>query len=160
MKNKLIFLPQDEFNKFGRFINAETVAGQKPDSADIYSAYRQGVDCGELHDVNLVVGFLSVFARTNPVEEMERHNRYGEIFTCVRGEGMLPVCDGDNPCLEKIKFFRILAGDSLLIRRGIWHCPPIPIGDCKQIDFIMFLPTDILNDIEKQSLSQPFEVET
>lgn len=159
MENELLSLSRDGFETYGRYITADTVAGQTPDSADGFSAYRQGIDCSELQSGELAVGFLSVFQRKEPIYELERHNRYGEIFTCVKGEGVLPVCKGEKPVRDSVKFYRVCAGDVILLRRGIWHCPPIPRGGCGQIDFMMFLPADILNDIEKICVDVPIDTD-
>lgn len=126
----------------------------------------QPADSGPFHDYwhawhmeefageRLVTGCLSIRSHEPLVREVERHIGCSEVFVVLKGSGILTVAHPDayaeNP-RAALRFFRLEAGDAVLIRRGIWHKLPVPVTDC--IDFLMLVPERILSDVEKQSLA-------
>ena len=123
-----------------------------PASHDDISAYWHDV-CGDmLGSDDIVTGFLTVRSQPMLADELERHQIFGEVFITVGGEGILAVAPaGDSMDTESVELFRVRPGDAFLLKKGVWHKPPVPAKE--EISFFMVLPKDILSDIDKRKIS-------
>ena len=153
-KTKITEISDISFAKYGKlFVKNSGI----PDSFDEKSSYWHNIQKDNLKTQNITVGYLSINEQPPDsnifdITEMERHVRFGEIFITVSGEGILPVCNkSDVPCKNNIEFYRVKTGDAFLIYDGVWHIPPIA-RNCGEINFIMIVPDDILNDIDKKQI--------
>jgi ureidoglycolate hydrolase len=150
MCSTLLEMTRQSFAPFGELVGVpEGVA----DVQELFLSYWHGL-YSDAFGGGLATGFLQIRKQPMSFTQMERHLRFGEIFIPVRGSGVLPVIPADSlltdgsPDTSKTVFYAVQPGQAFLIKKGVWHFPPLPIGDT--IDFFMVLPQDILSDIDKR----------
>ena len=142
-------LTKENFSKFGAYV-AQPPEQEISASGD-YHSYWHDIFAGKFGCDDLVSGLLQI--RKQPLEfhTFERHIKYGEIFTCLNGEGVLAlVPPGEDPKAEDIEYFAIKPGDCVFLKQGVWHCLPVPTTD--EINFVLMIPNPILSDLDFREL--------
>jgi ureidoglycolate lyase len=143
---------QENFKQYGIFISRPQSSAQVDEEK---LKYWHNIYKSNLNTNDITMGFLSISKQEMIIKELERHKKYGEIFITVKGEGVLPVAKADNnaaqPDIESVEFFNLKPGDAVLINKGVWHLPPLPFTD--SIDFLMVLPVEILDDLDKVQIT-------
>jgi ureidoglycolate hydrolase len=148
-------LNEKDFSKYGKYIRRPQIVSN--DKGD-YHCYWHDLIKSELSNESITTGFLTIYKQPYIVNEVERHQRFGEIFITVSGKGILTVAESDA-CVDgeidksKVEYFLLNPGDAVLLTKGVWHKPPVPIDDA--VDFLMVLPEDILSDIDIMKLNNP-----
>jgi ureidoglycolate hydrolase len=82
---------------------------------------------------------------------IENHLCNREVFFPMEGTGvMLFAPAGTDPDLTKLEAFYVDGTKAFTIDQGVWHCPPLPLGDYIRIALIV--PDGILNDLNLRDI--------
>ncbi|HAE87817.1 TPA: hypothetical protein DCG86_07315 [Candidatus Marinimicrobia bacterium] len=83
---------------------------------------------------------------------LERHLKTPEILIPIDAPFVLSLLlEGER--VQELKVFRVNVGEAVVINRGVWHGPCIPLEKPKSTYFVIFRQKTPLDDVEKRSIS-------
>lgn len=141
-------LTSEAFSPYGAYLAKPAAA---PADSGGFHQYWHRIAMEHFGGEPLTLGYLHIERHEPLVREMERHERFAELFITVQGSGILPVARrGCVPSAQNVEFFHLKEGDAVLLDPDTWHKLPVP--DAESIGFLMVLPEDILQDNHKHQL--------
>ncbi len=147
-------LTAETYQKYGVLIESKT--SMKPDVERKYLNY-----WGDMYDLDFdsgaTTGVLEMFRQENfVINQLERHVTGPEIFIPVEGVSIMafaPAGDNNNPDdkpnIDEVELFIVDGTQGLVIERGVWHFPPLPVTLVMR--FMLIVPKDIGNDLDIKS---------
>jgi ureidoglycolate hydrolase len=144
-------MTKQAYAKYGTLIERDTSG--KPDVEREYLNY-----WGDIYDLEFdngaTTGYLEMFRQKDfVVNQLERHVTGPEIFIPVEGVSLMafaPAGDNsdpdDNPDVDKIEIFIVDGTQGIVIERGVWHFPPLPITPVMR--FMLTVPKDVGEDLD------------
>ena len=147
VKTKL--LTQEAFEPFGRVID------KPPRASDVAREYLDW--WGGLYDLDFsdtaALGYLEIRRQAFEITALERHVKAAEIFIPIEGVSVMPFAPaGDNenpeavPDLSQLTAFIVDGTQGLVIEKGVWHFPPLPIT--KRMGFILTVRKETADDLD------------
>ncbi|MFA6423653.1 MAG: hypothetical protein WCW17_04395 [Patescibacteria group bacterium] len=96
---------------------------------------------------NTTAGRIEMFPRNWVVTKLECHPDFEEIYTASRGCYYPLVEAGRTPSRDNLKVIWVDAGRSIVIGKGVWHCPPFVFDDNCDATFVRVIhPADERNN--------------
>jgi ureidoglycolate lyase len=89
------------------------------------------------------------------IKELERHLTGPEIFIPVEGVSMMPFAPAGKtgkPDVDEIEVFIIDGTQGLVIEKGVWHFPPLPLTPVMR--FVLTVPKNVGDDLDIQSFEE------
>ena len=146
-------LTQQAYENYGVLIERDTSI-----KADVEREYLNY--WGDVYDPKFdsgsTTGYLEMFRQDFLVNQLERHVTGPEIFIPVEGVSVMAFAPaGDNndkgaePDPEKIEVFIVDGSQGIVIERGVWHFPPLPITAVMR--FMLVVPKNVGDDLDIKS---------
>lgn len=146
MEIKIKPLTKETYAKFGTVI-------VKPDGPADFNTdtIHSWNHVAQLDIPNPYAGLLVLDKQDIVFTSMERHKNTMELFNPMDGEGVLLMApEGDKIDPDSIEAFYVDSTVSFTINKGVWHCPPFPLGD--SIKLTLVFPYEIIDDKEDQEI--------
>lgn len=120
----------EAFSRFGRFVASSEGF---PLTGDASVTYREKVGVMALAGP-VSVGVLNLATRgPQRFHELERHVATPELLVAVEGDVAFAVAPANQPApapdLSQVAAFRLRQGQAVIMRPGVWHGLPFPLGD-------------------------------
>ena len=146
---KANLLSQEAFMTFGRVIEKPARDG---DVAREYLDWWGGLFDLDFRD-KASLGYLEIRRQAFEITALERHVRAAEIFIPIQGVSIMPFAPaGDNedpdavPDLSRLTAFIVDGTQGLVIEKGVWHFPPLPITE--RMVFILTVRKETADDLD------------
>jgi len=131
---KAQYLNQIDFNEFGEVISIDILKKRDPTvQSEIQSYYSEvgHMECGGSAEYGVCIAK----ERNLEILQMEQHTDTSELLLSMGGDFIVPVApvaiNGGKPIpnIEKLVAVRVLEGEGVVFKPGIWHWTPFPVRD-------------------------------
>jgi ureidoglycolate lyase len=147
MKIQSVRISHDNFTRFGSVVipPADDPTAKGPTFEFWSDIARYRID-GETE-----IGLCTVSKQdTEVVSVVERHMKTPEILIPIDAPFDLPLVGDDG----SVSAFRVAIGEAVVVNRGVWHGPCIPVGKKESTYFVIFQRGTPNNDVEKKTIDE------
>lgn len=147
----------DAFALFGQLLNKPS---GKPLADTAEMTYWGGIARFEFPE-ELSSGFLTSRHTSSKVEQLERHQKTGEILVALNSDAVICMATPGSRVETgeaELGAFLVRRGDAIKMHPGTWHWLPIPVGTDEARFLVLFADRTESEDLEVVELPEPVTV--
>jgi len=154
-------LTAEAFSKFGEFVEVPSF----PPLVESENVKYWGTVATFKVEGETEIGICIVRKGSNVLEFMERHVQTPEVLVPIKGDFILPVATSKNledpeecPRAEDIEAFYIKDEQAVIMKKGVWHYAPIPVGSESSF-FVIFKKETTKRDLDLKKINEKVKIE-